>query len=92
VRTTSPRAAVQLAAAGMGVTIAPYSALTPLPAGIIRSLDPPELRDVIATIAAPHDAMLRQFALHLREGGLPGPHLPPVAHLSRHKSAHLRCG
>src|ERR1700733_12414540 len=41
-RTGSPRTAAQLAAAGMGVTIVPCSALTPLPAATIRSLDPPE--------------------------------------------------
>ena len=60
-RTGSPRTAAQLAAAGMGVTIVPFSALTPLPDGTIRSLDPPELRDVVAIVAAPHDDLLRRF-------------------------------
>jgi DNA-binding transcriptional LysR family regulator len=52
-RTGSPRTAAQLAAAGMGVAIVPFSALTPRPDGTIRSLDPPELRDVVAIVAAP---------------------------------------
>ena len=42
----------------MGVAIVPFSALTPLPGGTIRSLDPPELRDVIVIVAAPHDDLL----------------------------------
>ena len=36
-RTGSPRTAAQLAAAGMGVTVVPFSALTPLPDAAIRS-------------------------------------------------------
>jgi DNA-binding transcriptional LysR family regulator len=70
-RTSSPRTAAQLAAAGMGVAIAPFSALTPLPGGTIRSLDPPELRDVIAIVAAPHDDLLRRFVRDLKRRGLP---------------------
>jgi DNA-binding transcriptional LysR family regulator len=71
-RTSSPRTAAQLAANGMGVTIAPLSALTPLPGGTIRSLDPPELRDVVAIVAAPHDDLLRRFVGDLKRRGLPG--------------------
>ena len=70
-RTGSPRTAAQLAAAGMGVAIVPFSALTPPPDGTIRSLDPPELRDVIAIIAAPHDDLLRRFVGDLKRHGLP---------------------
>jgi DNA-binding transcriptional LysR family regulator len=70
-RTGSPRTAAQLAAKGMGVTIAPLSALTPLPGGTIRSLDPPELRDVVAIVAAPHDDLLRRFVGDLKRRGLP---------------------
>jgi DNA-binding transcriptional LysR family regulator len=76
-RTASPRTAAQLAAAGMGVTIVPFSALTPLPDATIRSLDPPELRDVIVTVAAPHDDLLRRFVGDLGRRGLPGSRLPP---------------
>jgi DNA-binding transcriptional LysR family regulator len=72
-RTGFPRTAAQLAAAGMGVTIVPVSALTPLPGATIRSLDPPELRDVIAIVAAPHDELLRRFGCELKRRGLPGP-------------------
>ena len=70
-RTGSPRTAAQLAAAGMGVAIVPFSALTPLPSATIRSLDPPALRDVIVTVAAPHDDLLRRFVRDLKRRGLP---------------------
>jgi DNA-binding transcriptional LysR family regulator len=70
-RTGSPRTAAQLAAAGMGVTLVPFSALTPGADATIRSLDPPELRDVIVIVAAPHDSLLRRFAGDLRQRGLP---------------------
>jgi len=70
-RTGSPRTAAQLAAAGMGVTLVPFSALTPPPGGTIRSLDPPELRDVIVIVAAPHDDLLCRFVADLKLRGLP---------------------
>jgi len=70
-RTGSPRTAAQLAAAGMGVAIVPFSALTPRPSGTIRSFDPPELRDVIVIVAAPHDDLLRRFVSDLKRRGLP---------------------
>jgi DNA-binding transcriptional LysR family regulator len=70
-RTGSPRTAAQLAAAGMGVTIVPFSALTPRPEGTIRSFDPPELRHVLAIVAAPHDALVRRFVGDLKRRGLP---------------------
>jgi DNA-binding transcriptional LysR family regulator len=70
-RTGSPRTAAQLAAAGMGVAIVPFSALSPRPAGTIRSLDPVELRDVVVVVAAPHDALLRRFVSDLKRRGLP---------------------
>ncbi len=66
-----PRTAAQLAAAGMGVTIVPCSALTPLPGATIRSLDPPELRDVVVIVAAPHDDLLGRFVADLKRRGLP---------------------
>jgi DNA-binding transcriptional LysR family regulator len=78
VRTGSPRTAAQLAAVGMGVTIVPYSALTPLPGGTIRSLDPPELRDVIVLVATPHDDLLRRFVRDLKRRGLPDSRLSPA--------------
>jgi DNA-binding transcriptional LysR family regulator len=75
VRTGFPRTAAQLAAAGMGVTIVPFSAASPLPGAAIRSLDPPELRDVVVIVAAPHDDLLRRFAADLKRRGLPGSRL-----------------
>ena len=70
-RTGSPRTAAHLAAAGMGVAVVPFSALTPRPGGTIRSLDPPGLRDVIVVVAAPHDDLLRRFVCDLKRRGLP---------------------
>jgi DNA-binding transcriptional LysR family regulator len=70
-RTSSPRTAAQLAVAGMGVAIVPSSALTPRPDGIIRPFDPPETRDVIVVVAAPHDDLLRRFVSDLKRRGLP---------------------
>ena len=70
-RTGSPRTAAQLAAAGMGVAVVPFSALTPPPGGTVRSVDPPELRDVIVVVAAPHDDLLRHFVSDLKRRGLP---------------------
>ena len=75
-RTGSPRTAAQLAAAGMGVAVVPFSALTPPPGGTIRSVDPPELRDVIVIVAAPHDGLLRRFASDLKRRGLPNSRMP----------------
>jgi DNA-binding transcriptional LysR family regulator len=63
----SPRTAACLAASGMGVAIVPVSALTPRPDGAIRSLDPPELRDIVVVVAAPHDALVRRFVADLRQ-------------------------
>jgi len=85
-RTGSPRTAAQLAAAGMGVTIAPISALSPPPGGTIRSLDPAELRDVVAIVGAPHDDLLRRFVRDLKRRGLPDSeiaHLDDVAGVNR---------
>src|ERR1700733_14942555 len=81
-RTASPRTAAQLAAAGMGVAIVPVSALTPWPDATVRSFDPPELRDVIVVVAAPHHALVRRFVAHLQRRGLPlarGSPLPAVS-------------
>ena len=75
-RTGSPRTVAQLAAAGMGVAVVPFSALTPRPGGTIRSIDPPELRDVVVIVAAPHDDLLRRFVSDLKRRGLPDSRLP----------------
>jgi DNA-binding transcriptional LysR family regulator len=78
-RTGSPRTAAQLAAAGMGVAIVPFSALTPRPGGTIRSVDPPELRDVVVIVAAPHDDLLRRFVGDLKQRGLPDSRMPRLS-------------
>ncbi|HEY1704388.1 MAG TPA: LysR family transcriptional regulator [Trebonia sp.] len=70
-RTSSPRTAAQLAAAGMGVAIVPISALTPCPHGTVRSFDPPETRSVLVIVAAPHDSLVRRFVADLTRRGLP---------------------
>jgi DNA-binding transcriptional LysR family regulator len=80
-RTGSPRTAAHLAAAGMGVAIVPFSALTPRPGGTVRSVDPPELREVIVIVAAPHDDLLRRFVGDLKRRGLPDSRLPPLNRL-----------
>jgi len=82
-RTGSPRTAAQLAAAGMGVAIVPFSALTPRPGGTIRSIDPVELRDVVVVVAAPHDDLLQRFVADLKRRGLPDSR---VAHLNEPES------
>jgi DNA-binding transcriptional LysR family regulator len=79
-RTGSPRTAAQLAAAGMGVAIVPFSALNPRPGGTIRSIDPVELRDVVVVVAAPHDDLLQRFVADLKRRGLPDSR---VAHLNQ---------
>ena len=42
--------------------------------------DPPELRDVIVVVAAPHDALVRRFVADLKARGLPLPRIssPPA--------------
>ena len=82
-RTGSPRTAAQLAAAGMGVALVPFSALTPRTGATVRSLDPVEVRDVIAIVAAPHDDLLRRFVGDLKRRGLPDSR---VAHLTEARS------
>jgi DNA-binding transcriptional LysR family regulator len=78
-RTGSPRTAAQLAAAGMGVALVPFSALTSRTDATVRSVDPVEVRDVIAIVAAPHDDLLRRFVGDLKRRGLPDSR---VAHLT----------
>lgn len=70
-RTRSQRTAAQLAAAGMGVTIVPVSALPPRPAGSVRRLRPAIKRDVVAIVAAPTDNLVHQFVADIHRRGLP---------------------
>ena len=70
-RTRSPRTAAQLAAAGMGVTIVPVSALTARPPGVVRRFAPGVRREVVVVVAAPSDALTARFVADLRRRGLP---------------------
>jgi DNA-binding transcriptional LysR family regulator len=70
-RTRSPRTAVQLAGAGMGITIAPISALPSRPAGTVRRLQPTTNVDVIAILAAPSDNLVCKFVADVHRRGLP---------------------
>jgi DNA-binding transcriptional LysR family regulator len=70
-RTLDPATAAQLAAAGMGVTIVPASALSNRPAGAVRRLRPNEQRDVLVTIASPQDTLVRRFVADLVQRGVP---------------------
>jgi DNA-binding transcriptional LysR family regulator len=75
-RTCSPRTAAQLAAAGMGVTIVPISALAQRPAGVVRRLRPTIKRDIIAAVAAPSDTLVQRFLADLHRRGIPEWPLP----------------
>jgi DNA-binding transcriptional LysR family regulator len=75
-RTTRPRTAAQLALGGLGVAIVPFATLTPALGGTVRALDPVELREVIVTVAVPHDDLLCRFADDLRRQGLPASRPP----------------
>jgi hypothetical protein len=55
------------------VAVVPVSALTPRPDATIRSFDPPELRDVTITVAAPHNELVARFVADLKKHGVPGP-------------------
>jgi DNA-binding transcriptional LysR family regulator len=78
-RTRSPRTAAQLAAAGMGVTIVPVSALAPRPTGVVRRLHPMVKRDLVAVVAAPSDTLVGMFIADLRRRGLPSWSDPTLA-------------
>ncbi len=76
-RVSSAHAAAHLAATGIAVAIVPESAIVARPEVVVRSLDPPELREVIAVVAAPHDDLVARFVAHLKKRGLSS--LPPPA-------------
>lgn len=69
--TRSPRTAAQLAAAGIGATLVPVSAVGAAPLGVVRRLRPSVARDVIAVVAAPSDTLVRQFLIDIHRRGLP---------------------
>jgi DNA-binding transcriptional LysR family regulator len=71
VHTRSPRTAAQLAAAGIGATLVPVSAVGAAPPGVVRRLRPSVDRDVVAVVAAPSDTLVRQFLTDIHCRGLP---------------------
>jgi DNA-binding transcriptional LysR family regulator len=70
-RTRSPRTAAQLAAAGIGATLVPVSALAPAPRGVVRRLKPAVERDIVAVVASPSDTLVCKFLIDIRHRGLP---------------------
>jgi len=70
-RTRSPRTAVQLAAAGIGVAIVPVSALPLRPSGAVRQLRPTITIEVVDMVAAPSDTLAQQFVAGIRRRGIP---------------------
>lgn len=70
-RTHSPRTAAQLAAAGVGVTIVPVSALMSRTSGVVRRLAPAVRREVVVVVASRSDALAARFVADLRRRGLP---------------------
>jgi DNA-binding transcriptional LysR family regulator len=69
--TRSVRTAAQLAAAGIGATLVPVSALACHPRGLVRRLRPAVERDVIAVVASPSDTLVHQFLTDIHSRGLP---------------------
>lgn len=82
-RTYSPRTAAQLAGAGVGVTIAPVSALVGRFAAEVRSLEPRVQRKIIAVTMTPADALVRRFIGDLKRVGLPRVDRTASAHRER---------
>jgi DNA-binding transcriptional LysR family regulator len=70
-RSRTSRTAAQLAAAGMGVTIVPVSALTPRPTGVVRRLSPIVKYDVVAIVAAQSDSLVKLFVADVHRRGVP---------------------
>jgi DNA-binding transcriptional LysR family regulator len=65
-RTAATGAAAQLAAAGLGTAIVPLSALSPGYTGVVRSLDPPWVRDLVVLTPVDSDALAKRFIDDLR--------------------------
>ncbi|MFI5610351.1 LysR family transcriptional regulator [Amycolatopsis sp. NPDC051903] len=77
VRTRSPRTAAQLAAAGMGVTVVPVSALPYRPPGVVRRLDPLVRRGVVVMRASTSNSLATTFADDLVRRGISGAEAVP---------------
>jgi DNA-binding transcriptional LysR family regulator len=72
-RTAVTSAAPQLAAAGLGVTVCPISAISNGFAGAVRSFSPRWVRQLSAVTAAEPDALVARFIAGLSRHGVPVP-------------------
>jgi DNA-binding transcriptional LysR family regulator len=65
--------APQLAAAGLGVTVVPVSAIAAGFTGAVRRFEPRWTRRLVAITAAPRDPLAAQFVSDLHAAGLQVP-------------------
>jgi DNA-binding transcriptional LysR family regulator len=72
-RTAVTTHAPQLAAAGLGVTVVPVSAITAGFSGAVRPFEPQWTRRLVAMTAAPRDPLAAQLVSDLRSTGLSVP-------------------
>ncbi|MGH3155902.1 MAG: LysR substrate-binding domain-containing protein, partial [Streptosporangiaceae bacterium] len=70
VRTAVTTHAPQLAAAGLGVTVVPVSAITGGFSGAVRPFEPRWIRRLVATTTTPRDPLAAQLVSDLRSTGL----------------------
>jgi DNA-binding transcriptional LysR family regulator len=70
VRTAVTTHAPQLAAAGLGVTVVPVSAIAAGFSGAVRPFEPRWIRRLVAMTATPRDPLAAQLASDLRRAGL----------------------
>lgn len=73
VRTAVTTHAPQLAAAGLGITVVPSSAITPGFAGAVRPFDPRWIRRLVAMTTTPRDPLTSQLIADLHATGLSVP-------------------
>jgi len=72
-RTRQATTAAQLAVAGLGVALVPTTALPSSFPGVVRPLEPPLTRDVVALLANPSDPLAQRFDADVRRRGVPVP-------------------
>jgi DNA-binding transcriptional LysR family regulator len=71
IRTRSPRSAIAFALGGLGVTIAPASALASSSPSVFRPLDPAMSRPISVATTRPADALVARFFAEVVRRGLP---------------------
>lgn len=72
-RTRGATTAARLADAGLGVAVVPVTALPAGAPGVVRALDPPQDREVVALTGATTDPVVTAFVAALRRRGVPVP-------------------